>query len=535
MLTTTLQYIFKYIIFAIIIYLLITYIPKEPIKNPHYTIIFGIILSSLIFFDIIINYNKIINSCSNMNNRISKLILKKKINNNIIPLTTCSNTCSMNIIETFSSPAVVLGNYGDEPWGTKFDKITSPLNMIYELLDKKSKWIWNSVTQIDVNILKFSKDFSVPNNNSKINIYLYTKGEMLVYLNNTRTTYSDDKEQIVYINPTLNKGNNNITVYIKNSTNIGFICTIKHEKSTLIYSDESWKCELEYNENLKRSPSSVVNNIETNNILTKQISDKYKLLDCTKECDMNDNCIGVVHDINTNKCYLKSNQIISDNLVLNNNVNYYKKYSIYKKINDKENTDKKVIEKLENTDKKVIEKLENTDKENTDKKVIEKLENTNKENTDKKVIEKLENTDKENTDKKVIEKLENTNKENTDKKVIEKFENTDKENINKLVIEKLENTNKDDDIMNYTELPHKMHQPLGSKEDINNWSNMYTYLNTDKWTVPTRQPPVCIKEANCEPCPVYMSSVGMNVLEFPGPRLINQKINMNYIRDKINK
>jgi hypothetical protein len=89
--------------------------------------------------------------------------------------------------------------------------------------------------------------------------------------------------------------------------------------------------------------------------------------------------------------------------------------------------------------------------------------------------------------------------------------------------------------MDYTELPYEMHQPLGSYNNINQWGNIYTHLNTDKWTVPMRKPPQCIQESKCQPCPVYTSGVGMNLLEFPGPQLINQNINTRYIKDKINK
>ena len=87
--------------------------------------------------------------------------------------------------------------------------------------------------------------------------------------------------------------------------------------------------------------------------------------------------------------------------------------------------------------------------------------------------------------------------------------------------------------MPYTELPLAMHQPLGQQVP-RDWTKMYSILDTDKWTVPTKRPPPCIKESSCLPCPVYTSGTGMDLMEFPGPRLINEKININYITNRIN-
>ena len=58
---TLLKYIFKYLLFGIIIYLLITYIPNQPLKNPEYLTIFTVILFSIVILDITINYNKLVN------------------------------------------------------------------------------------------------------------------------------------------------------------------------------------------------------------------------------------------------------------------------------------------------------------------------------------------------------------------------------------------------------------------------------------------------------------------------------------------
>jgi hypothetical protein len=91
--------------------------------------------------------------------------------------------------------------------------------------------------------------------------------------------------------------------------------------------------------------------------------------------------------------------------------------------------------------------------------------------------------------------------------------------------------------MKYTELPPEMHQPLGTYDNTftNDFDHGYTYLNTDKWSVPMRRPPVCIQEKECPVCPTFTTGTNMELKDFPMTVNYPEKINVNYIQDKMNK
>ena len=55
------------------------------------------------------------------------------------------------------------------------------------------------------------------------------------------------------------------------------------------------------------------------------------------------------------------------------------------------------------------------------------------------------------------------------------------------------------------ELPDDFFSPLG-KGVPNNWVDEYTILNTNKWTVPMRIPPICINNNPCTVCPLDSSN-----------------------------
>lgn len=91
--------------------------------------------------------------------------------------------------------------------------------------------------------------------------------------------------------------------------------------------------------------------------------------------------------------------------------------------------------------------------------------------------------------------------------------------------------------MKYTELPPEMHQPLGTYDSTftNDFDHGYTYLNTSKWSVPMRKPPVCIQEKECPVCPVFTTGTHMELKDFPMSINPAEKINVNYVKDVINK
>ena len=97
--------------------------------------------------------------------------------------------------------------------------------------------------------------------------------------------------------------------------------------------------------------------------------------------------------------------------------------------------------------------------------------------------------------------------------------------------------NDDDESWNeskYTEVPIEMTKPLGSYDDTmtNKWNHGYTYLNTDKWSVPMVRPPVCINNTPCNVCPSNTSGYPVNLMDFDSSRKITKsKINKKYINE----
>ena len=88
----------------------------------------------------------------------------------------------------------------------------------------------------------------------------------------------------------------------------------------------------------------------------------------------------------------------------------------------------------------------------------------------------------------------------------------------------------------YTEFPSEMNKPLGSYDDTmtNKWSHGYTYLSTDKWSVPMVRPPVCINTTPCNVCPSNTSGYPVNLMDFDHSRKITKtKLNKKYINDKL--
>jgi hypothetical protein len=65
------------------------------------------------------------------------------------------------------------------------------------------------------------------------------------------------------------------------------------------------------------------------------------------------------------------------------------------------------------------------------------------------------------------------------------------------------NDSDEHDEMKYDQIGAQMHQPLGTYDNTftNDFDHGYTILNTDKWSVPMQQPPVCITEQKCPVCP----------------------------------
>ena len=71
--------------------------------------------------------------------------------------------------------------------------------------------------------------------------------------------------------------------------------------------------------------------------------------------------------------------------------------------------------------------------------------------------------------------------------------------------------------MKYNELPLGFYTPIGDKI-ANEWDNEYTLLNTDKWSVPMQQLPICINNLPSKVYPSF-SSNAVNLKDWDNSRV----------------
>lgn len=99
---------------------------------------------------------------------------------------------------------------------------------------------------------------------------------------------------------------------------------------------------------------------------------------------------------------------------------------------------------------------------------------------------------------------------------------------------------KDYNEMKYTNLPPGYNKALGEPDETvnNQWDQGDVILNTDRWSIPEKRPPVCIQEKECPVCPMQTPGYPINVKQFhsnlnrkPSDAL---KINTNYVDDRLN-
>lgn len=90
----------------------------------------------------------------------------------------------------------------------------------------------------------------------------------------------------------------------------------------------------------------------------------------------------------------------------------------------------------------------------------------------------------------------------------------------------------------YVTQPKEFYEPLGKEDETMNFGfhHGYSYLHTDKWTVPQRHPPVCISNVHQNVCPVAVGPRPMSVKEFLDGERIRpyDSINVDYIHNKLN-
>lgn len=91
----------------------------------------------------------------------------------------------------------------------------------------------------------------------------------------------------------------------------------------------------------------------------------------------------------------------------------------------------------------------------------------------------------------------------------------------------------------YVTQPPEYYEPLGKPNATMrfDFDHGFTYLNTDKWTVPQRHPPVCISNAKPNVCPITTGRDNyVRVSEFHDRQrtMPHDSINVKYIQDKLN-
>lgn len=85
--------------------------------------------------------------------------------------------------------------------------------------------------------------------------------------------------------------------------------------------------------------------------------------------------------------------------------------------------------------------------------------------------------------------------------------------------------------MKYSELPSEYYETLGENID-NDWDNNYALLNTNKWAVPEKRPPVCISTTPCQVCPTNTVGNATNLKEWDYSRKISDiKLNKQWTND----
>ncbi len=88
--------------------------------------------------------------------------------------------------------------------------------------------------------------------------------------------------------------------------------------------------------------------------------------------------------------------------------------------------------------------------------------------------------------------------------------------------------------MKYDELPPEKRIPLGDQMPPDDWENQYTLLNTDKWSVPQRKPPLCVASKHMDPLPSNESGYPMLLKEWDNSRVIsNTYINQKWAKDQV--
>jgi hypothetical protein len=89
---------------------------------------------------------------------------------------------------------------------------------------------------------------------------------------------------------------------------------------------------------------------------------------------------------------------------------------------------------------------------------------------------------------------------------------------------------KDDNI--YNEINKDFYKPIGDKI-ANEWDNDYNILNSDKWSVPMKQPPLCVNTTPCKVCDYDTNPNYTPLKHWDNSRYVSEyKINKKWIANQ---
>lgn len=531
----------KYILFTIIIFGILKFIPNTNLNNKDISVLTCLIMLIIIFFDV--NYN---NKC-----KIIKEGMTETTNNDILN-TTPDN--QKNIIMTYNKEQK--NNLINDTNNDKLNEIFNNLDiesLNFIVVDLELNNMQNLITKLNNdNLFKLLSQLNNDNINNLIkNIDRNTKKKFLnlldnkpddlyKFLNNLNVININDLIIDVYddyLNKfVLDKNNiNKIISLTKIDTNIFIINNLSNENTNIL-----------------------IDNLDANNLnlLLNNLNDEYIEILLKK---LNDNTLNnLFNNLNDdNSVRLKNNQNLKN---------------IISKLT-RENIDKlnrKLIEKQNNNLNEVLTYLHgNINYDNINKYIdlvniasynpiySKAIINRTKIDNEFKILIKLIEVDKD----RVLElsksnKLKNIINEIVDEKKDDNNNNQNNNSFNdeeiktKKYLDTLIGKNKYfdnngivknvvDTDLKYSNLTLEQMEKLGEYDNTfsNNWQNDYILLNTDKWRPPVGNQYKCKAEKECPVCPSLTYGYPVNVREFNNVRKIlpPDNISIDYIKDKLNK
>lgn len=503
----------KYIIFSIIIFFILKYIPNIKLNNKDIIVLTILLLLILLFFDVnkndkckkikekmteVSNNKSYLNYTKDEINDKFKDLPKDTINSIIISIDT--NDLNKIIIDLNENNLnYIILNLNDNNLKLIIDKLeVENLNYLLENLSKLNKIKLLNLYSINDNELsKLIKKF----NQRNINLYIYE------LYNEYLIKFINNRESINYIILLTNYDNNKLIINNLSKDNI----------NVLINNLSTGNINILFQNLNNESIQKIFNNLNNNDILSslnetnlekiKNIVKPELLSELKKQSDNKiNNILMYLHD---DIKYDDIDKYIEFIDMAKYNPLYSKAIVNRTKIDNEFNV---LIRLIETNKEKVLDLSKNKKL----KEIVNEIVNEKKNELNKDFVNN--NNDEELRTKKYIDTLIGKNKY---------FDN------NGLVKNIL------DSDLKYSNLTSEQMEKLGEYDNTfsNNWQNDYVLLNTDKWRVPIGNQYKCKSEKTCPVCPSLTSGYPVNVRDFNNSRKIlpPDNISVDYINDKLNK